>query len=380
MNTTKIMILISTMLLLLPYGQAMQQSPLHITNIISGGSSSSETPLINTTSIVKGNLITWSSAPAYAISQKGLYWTGNDNSQDVEAWIQHSYNAFANSYELFWSMNLAGSEVARANLQYKNGLPLFEYKASPVAIQANTYDLGRIGTPWKDIYAQGVLSNGTANKTISEIIAGSSGSAEIPAINQSSGLAKRNITIGSAVVTYYNGDGSLTKYGASKAYPGYFGIESWSNETAYQADDIGGYLGGTYTPTGSDYQSYFGYNNEGVVTVCDNDATDSARDACSLQIKGYSGGTPKSWDLHVGSTGTGDKKTLYTTYSGIGPGTGGDWIITLAATNRKMDIGGELTATGFKSDGTGKALCVKSDGNIGTCSTAVGASGTCTCG
>lgn len=41
---------------------------------------------------------------------------------------------------------------------------------------------------------------------------------------------------------------------------------------------------------------------------------------------------------------------------------------------------GELSFAGVNADGTGKALCVKSDGNVGTCSDAVGGGGTCTCG
>lgn len=45
-----------------------------------------------------------------------------------------------------------------------------------------------------------------------------------------------------------------------------------------------------------------------------------------------------------------------------------------------LDLTGELKFTGVSSDGNGKGLCVKSDGNIGTCSTALNASGVCTCG
>jgi hypothetical protein len=44
-----------------------------------------------------------------------------------------------------------------------------------------------------------------------------------------------------------------------------------------------------------------------------------------------------------------------------------------------FDLTGEFKFLGVSGDGTGKALCVKSDGNVGTCTNAVGASGTCTC-
>jgi hypothetical protein len=40
---------------------------------------------------------------------------------------------------------------------------------------------------------------------------------------------------------------------------------------------------------------------------------------------------------------------------------------------------GEVYAGGVASDGEGKAVCVKSDGNLGTCTTAVNATGYCTC-
>jgi len=39
----------------------------------------------------------------------------------------------------------------------------------------------------------------------------------------------------------------------------------------------------------------------------------------------------------------------------------------------------DLIVDGIKSDGTGKAVCIKSNGALGTCTTAVGAGGTCTC-
>ena len=44
-----------------------------------------------------------------------------------------------------------------------------------------------------------------------------------------------------------------------------------------------------------------------------------------------------------------------------------------------VDDAGELTFAGVRNDGTGKALCVKADKNIGTCTDAVGSGGTCTC-
>lgn len=40
----------------------------------------------------------------------------------------------------------------------------------------------------------------------------------------------------------------------------------------------------------------------------------------------------------------------------------------------------ELEVDGISGDGSGKAVCIKADGYLGTCSDAVGAGGTCTCG
>lgn len=45
----------------------------------------------------------------------------------------------------------------------------------------------------------------------------------------------------------------------------------------------------------------------------------------------------------------------------------------------RIDSTGEVDIGSISGDGTGKAVCIKSDGNLGTCTNAVGASGTCTC-
>jgi len=44
-----------------------------------------------------------------------------------------------------------------------------------------------------------------------------------------------------------------------------------------------------------------------------------------------------------------------------------------------LTVGGEAKISGISSDGTGKAVCIKADGNLGTCSTQPNASGVCTC-
>lgn len=46
----------------------------------------------------------------------------------------------------------------------------------------------------------------------------------------------------------------------------------------------------------------------------------------------------------------------------------------------KVSIGGDLNVSTIALDGTGKVVCIKADGTLGTCSDAPNASGVCTCG
>lgn len=55
-----------------------------------------------------------------------------------------------------------------------------------------------------------------------------------------------------------------------------------------------------------------------------------------------------------------------------------DGDIELTTSGGDVSMGGELSVTGIS--GSGKVVCIKADGNLGTCSDAVGAGGTCTCG
>jgi len=45
----------------------------------------------------------------------------------------------------------------------------------------------------------------------------------------------------------------------------------------------------------------------------------------------------------------------------------------------KLHVAGEAKVTGVSGDGTGKVVCVKSDGDLGTCSSGVSETGTCDC-
>jgi hypothetical protein len=44
-----------------------------------------------------------------------------------------------------------------------------------------------------------------------------------------------------------------------------------------------------------------------------------------------------------------------------------------------VDVTGEVDISGISGDGAGSAVCIKSNGELGTCSSGVGAGGTCTC-
>ncbi len=61
--------------------------------------------------------------------------------------------------------------------------------------------------------------------------------------------------------------------------------------------------------------------------------------------------------------------TGYTVKVGIG----------INAPAAELHVVGESRITGISGDGTGKAVCIKSDGNLGTCTDAPNASGVCTC-
>ncbi len=46
----------------------------------------------------------------------------------------------------------------------------------------------------------------------------------------------------------------------------------------------------------------------------------------------------------------------------------------------RINEDGEVDMIGVSGDGTGKVVCIKADGNLGTCSSVVASGGTCTCG
>jgi type II secretory pathway pseudopilin PulG len=66
--------------------------------------------------------------------------------------------------------------------------------------------------------------------------------------------------------------------------------------------------------------------------------------------------------------------------SDIVPGSDNAYDVGLSGTRwQDLNLSGEAKIDGISGDGTGKAVCVKADGNLGTCSTQPNASGVCTC-
>ena len=66
--------------------------------------------------------------------------------------------------------------------------------------------------------------------------------------------------------------------------------------------------------------------------------------------------------------------------SDIVPGSDNIYDMGISGTRwQDLNLSGEAKIGGISGDGTGKAVCVKSDGNLGTCSTQPNSSGVCTC-
>lgn len=97
----------------------------------------------------------------------------------------------------------------------------------------------------------------------------------------------------------------------------------------------------------------------------------------------YDGGTPllcatSTSDDHITTSGylsiadNSSNPAMFITQNGAGD------AIQFETTKFVVSGTGELAFAGVSADGTGKALCVKSDGNIGTCTTTP-TSGSCTC-
>ncbi len=74
----------------------------------------------------------------------------------------------------------------------------------------------------------------------------------------------------------------------------------------------------------------------------------------------------------LGSSGEGNID-----FDPTGDGAGNPLLTLDSAT---LSISDELNIGGVSGDGTGKVVCIKSDGDLGTCSSVVASDGTCTCG
>ena len=68
-----------------------------------------------------------------------------------------------------------------------------------------------------------------------------------------------------------------------------------------------------------------------------------------------------------------------TTLPALGASTNDFVVNTGGNVNMTLTSGGEASFRGITSDGTGKVVCIKSDGNLGTCTDTPGIGGDCTC-
>jgi len=66
--------------------------------------------------------------------------------------------------------------------------------------------------------------------------------------------------------------------------------------------------------------------------------------------------------------------------SDVVPGSDNSYDVGLSGNRwQDLNLSGEAKIGGISGDGTGKAVCIKSDGNLGTCANQPNASGVCTC-
>lgn len=124
--------------------------------------------------------------------------------------------------------------------------------------------------------------------------------------------------------------------------------------TAYKFTQSGGTLGLSGSDTGGGRSLYL-------------DATGAEPSSIALTVDNTAGAGAATMSLGSGAS----LRTFALT---------ADTIDLTAATGSGMSVFGELRASGINADGTGKVVCIKSDGYLGTCgATTINTSG-CTCG
>lgn len=90
-----------------------------------------------------------------------------------------------------------------------------------------------------------------------------------------------------------------------------------------------------------------------------------------------------SWKPVINQTGTSSYTAFFMDVTETAVGSGTKLLLDLqvgSVSQFFVDNGGEVNAAGISGDGSGKVVCIKADGNLGTCSSTVAAGGTCTCG
>lgn len=303
-----------------------------------------------------------------------------------------------------WSLNgvadledtplLATDDTFTADLEWS----IFQNVLVSINLSSNADQSAMLGLPtqrWKDVQTMNLtgyshLNNGSTGVTFSQIIAKvNEASPEIPLINIS-GNARGNLNMSSNKINFSSGflefrptDTGVTYFGKSPKYGSYFGFETQFNETDAPGWVIN-FAGGFYAPSQTDRKWYLNYGatvpRDGVpIDVSVNEGSTGAflQTWNGIKVMGTQGSITRSWMVN-GSDPAAKDLTIKATSSG--PGAGGNLYITpLASSNRVNITQGELWIGGISRDGTGKAVCIKSNGDLGTCTNAVGASGTCTC-
>lgn len=190
---------------------------------------------------------------------------------------------------------------------------------------------------------------------------------------------------------------------APKAYENIGGTASpmWSAKTAWDALDPGSYLSialGDIDGDG-DYDAMIG-ENTGVAYGAENTGAVGANSNTLFGVgindtdKFRVSGIGATLNGYFDNTYSGDVPAMKTRQNGTGPvlsAYANTTPVFIVLKNGRvgigdqtpdalLDVAGEMRADGVSGDGSGKLVCIKADGDFGTCSDAPGAGGTCTCG
>lgn len=193
------------------------------------------------------------------------------------------------------------------------------------------------------------------------------------AINNAAGTINFSMKVNpDGVVTLYDGDCSSSVTALAVGSGGSYRFDSTTNQISYS--------GGTVQIN----------NASGVKTVMKSDTATAGAALLSLTTNsatvGFSDTDGTQHALYIypelEQSGTAAFNGIYLDVDDNGQGSGQDYLINLNWDGSQIFFvtdTGEIKPGAISGDGSGKAACIKADGNLGTCTDAVGAGGTCTC-